>query len=38
MTKRNFIRHVVFFSAKDPKDLPTIVAGLWKLADIPHST
>ena len=38
MTKRNFIRHVVFFSAKDPKDLPAIVAGLWKLADIPHST
>ena len=38
MSKRNFIRHVVFFSAKDPKDLPTIVAGLWKLADIPHST
>ena len=38
MTKRNFIRHVVFFSAKDPKDIPTIVAGLWKLADIPHST
>ena len=38
MTKRNFIRHVVFFSAKAPNDLPTIVAGLWKLADIPHST
>lgn len=38
MTQRDFIRHVVFFSAKDPKDIPAIKAGLWKLADIPHST
>lgn len=38
MTQRSFIRHVVFFSAKDPKDIPTIVAGLSKLADIPHSS
>nr|WP_217482864.1 Dabb family protein [Sulfitobacter maritimus] len=38
VSQRNFIRHVVFFSAKDPKDIPAIVAGLWKLADIPYST
>jgi hypothetical protein len=38
MENRSFIRHVVFFSAKDPADIPKIVDGLWKLKDIPHST
>ncbi|WP_392337462.1 Dabb family protein [Loktanella salsilacus] len=37
MTRQN-IRHVVFFSAKDKADIPRIVAGLTRLADIPHST
>ena len=31
------IRHIVFFSAKDKADIPTIVAGLQELAKIPHS-
>jgi hypothetical protein len=35
---RQTIRHVVFFSAKDKADIPRIVAGLTRLADIPHST
>ena len=30
------IRHIVFFNAKDPKDLETIYDGLSLLADIPH--
>lgn len=34
---RGFIRHVVFFSAKDPADLPEIIAGLSILKNIPHS-
>ena len=32
------IRHIVFFTAKDPADLDTIHDGLMTLADIPHST
>ncbi|PZO80524.1 MAG: stress responsive protein [Mesorhizobium amorphae] len=32
------IRHIVFFSAKNKADLPEIVAGLRRLATIPHST
>lgn len=31
------IRHVVFFSAKDKKDIETIMQGLMKLKSIPHS-
>jgi len=30
------IRHIVFFNAKDPKDLETIYDGLSLLADIPN--
>lgn len=37
MTTRPSIRHVVFFTAKDQADLPQIIAGLSRLADIPHS-
>lgn len=37
MPDRSFIRHVVFFSAKDRKDLPRIVEGLSRLGGIPHS-
>ena len=37
MPDRPFIRHVVFFSAKDRKDLPRIVEGLLRLGGIPHS-
>ena len=37
MPDRSFIRHVVFFSAKDRKDLPQIVEGLSRLGRIPHS-
>ena len=37
MVARNFIRHVVFFSAKDKADVPRVVAGLSMLADIPHA-
>lgn len=37
MTPRPCIRHVVFFSAKDPADIPAIVAGLSQLGEIPHS-
>ena len=32
------IRHVVFFSAKDPADLPEMRAGLSILSDIPHAS
>ena len=32
------IRHIVFFTAKDPADLPEIRAGLEMLGQIPHST
>ncbi|MBU2358709.1 MAG: Dabb family protein [Alphaproteobacteria bacterium] len=35
---RQTIRHVVFFSARDKADVPRIIAGLTRLADIPHST
>ena len=31
------IRHIVFFSARDPADLDRIEAGLSTLADIPHA-
>lgn len=31
------IRHIVFFSARDPKDIETIRAGLSVLTDIPHA-
>lgn len=37
MAPRPNIRHVVFFSAKDLADLPRIIDGLSRLADIPHS-
>lgn len=37
MSERTFVRHVVFFSASDPENLPTIVKGLWRLAEIPGS-
>lgn len=30
------IRHIVFFSARNPDDLPRIRAGLETLAQIPH--
>lgn len=29
------IRHIVAFSAKDPKDIPTIKAGLARMREIP---
>ncbi|KGK79038.1 stress responsive protein [Thalassobacter stenotrophicus] len=32
---RDFIRHVVFFTAKDPADLPKIIEGLKILGGIP---
>jgi len=32
------IRHIVFFTARDPKDLGAIVEGLELLGTIPHST
>jgi len=32
------IRHIVFFSAKDPGDLGRILKGLRTLRDIPHAT
>lgn len=32
------IRHIVFFTAKDPADLDAIVEGLELLGTIPHST
>lgn len=31
------IRHIVFFTAKDRKDLPEIIDGLKLLGTIPHS-
>lgn len=34
---RSFIRHVVFFTAKDPADLTRIREGLSMLGDIPHA-
>lgn len=33
--ERGFIRHVVFFTAKDRSDLPEIIAGLQILGGIP---
>lgn len=38
MPDRSFIRHVVFFSARDRADIPRIVEGLSLLGGIPHST
>ncbi|UXN61759.1 Dabb family protein [Phyllobacterium zundukense] len=32
------IRHIVFFSAREKKDVDTIVKGLRRLGEIPHST
>ena len=31
------IRHIVFFSARDPRDIETIRTGLSLLTDIPHA-
>jgi quinol monooxygenase YgiN len=31
------IRHIVFFTAREPKDLDAIVEGLGQLGTIPHS-
>ncbi|MEP3347241.1 MAG: Dabb family protein [Litoreibacter sp.] len=38
MANRSFIRHVVFFSAKDKADVTRIREGLSLLRDIPHSS
>ncbi len=38
MTDRSFIRHVVFFRAKDKADLPRIREGLSLLGGIPHAS
>ena len=38
MTSRTFIRHIVFFSARDPNDVQRIVDGLSRLAEIPGSS
>jgi len=38
LPQRPLLRHVVFFSAKDPADIPQIKAGLSMLAKIPHAT
>ncbi len=35
---REFIRHVVLFSARDRADVPRIVEGLSALADIPGAS
>ncbi|ATU93961.1 Dabb family protein [Phyllobacterium zundukense] len=32
------IRHIVFFSARNPEDVEAIAAGLRRLGEIPHST
>ncbi len=37
MTERAFIRHIVFFSARDKADIQAIVDGLSELGKIPHS-
>lgn len=37
MSTQPSIRHVVFFSAKDPADIPRIIDGLSLLAKIPHA-
>ncbi|UWQ17951.1 Dabb family protein [Jannaschia sp. M317] len=37
MSDRTFIRHTVFFSARDKADVGRIVEGLSMLAAIPHS-
>lgn len=37
MSDRPYLRHVVFFSARDAADLPRIKAGLTLLAGIPHA-
>jgi len=31
------IRHIVFFSVRDPADIETVRSGLMTLADIPHA-
>jgi len=38
MSTRAFLRHIVFFSAKDKADIPRIVKGLSRLGDIPHAS
>ncbi|SFP98133.1 Stress responsive A/B Barrel Domain [Roseivivax halotolerans] len=38
MSQRDFIRHVVFFTARDEADIPRIIEGLKQLGDIPHVT
>jgi hypothetical protein len=37
-TEPHLIRHIVFFTAKDPAQLDAIVEGLELLGTIPHST
>lgn len=37
MARRPVIRHIVFFSARDPADVPAIREGLSVLARIPHA-
>ncbi|MBV7410213.1 Dabb family protein [Maritimibacter sp. DP1N21-5] len=37
MSDRSFIRHVVFFSAKDPADVSRIRDGLSMLSQIPEA-
>jgi hypothetical protein len=36
-SRHNVIRHIVFFSARDPKHVATIRAGLSLLTEIPHA-
>lgn len=38
MTQRSFIRHVVFFSAKDQADIDRIHQGLSMLGEIPDAS
>lgn len=38
MTHSSRIRHIVFFSAKDKKDIGKIVKGLSMLKQIPHAS
>lgn len=38
MAPRTFIRHIVFFSAREAADVPRIVDGLSRLGEIPGST
>lgn len=38
MSGKTFIRHVVFFTAKDRGDIGRIIEGLSLLKDIPHAS